>query len=174
MVVERWKIGACQIYAKIHYNLLDLPRMGTKRYLRNNSKVTFFFSLERIPKILCVGSMGWIGSSQTSRRVGLKKIFLFSKSLAAKSIWRLISSPSLWREVVIHKYISWDSILDYIRKHVKNLNNVSKVWKIAVKDFDLIITSYEKWGMVNIVHWAWILDYESNKIISLQVASLSI
>jgi hypothetical protein len=44
-----------------------------------------------IPKVLG----GW----------GLKNIFLFAKSLAAKLVWRLLSTENLWTQVVTQKYI---------------------------------------------------------------------
>jgi hypothetical protein len=51
---------------------------------------------------------------------GFKNIFLFSKALAAKSVWRLISTVSLWTNVVIQKYIHPDSVLDWIRNPQNN------------------------------------------------------
>ena len=43
---------------------------------------------------------------------GLKNTNLFTKDLAAKAGWRLITTKILWSKVVYHKYISpvplWD------------------------------------------------------------------
>jgi hypothetical protein len=47
---------------------------------------------------------------------GLKNIFLFSKALAAKACWRLISTNNLWQSMIYQKYIQPDSLEDWIRR----------------------------------------------------------
>jgi len=69
---------------------------------------------------------------------GLKNIFLFSKALAAKVGWRLISTSSLWQKVVVQKYIAPDSIEAWIRKPVKSRQGISVVWKAVLKSFSII------------------------------------
>jgi hypothetical protein len=53
--------------------------------------------------------MGYFGNSQIVGGWGLKNVFYFSKALAAKFVWRLITTDSLWTKVISHKYISPDS-----------------------------------------------------------------
>jgi hypothetical protein len=71
---------------------------------------------ERISKPKALG--GW----------GLKNIFLFSKALAAKSVWRLISTKNLWTKVVLLKYVAPLSLLEWLRRPSPsddgNLSNV--------------------------------------------------
>eukprot|EP00253_Pinus_taeda_P028743 PITA_28743 len=50
---------------------------------------------------------------------GIKKLDLFTKTLAAKLGWQLITSHSLWTKVVYEKYISPKKILDWIRRDQK-------------------------------------------------------
>ena len=50
----------------------------------------------------------------------------------------MISITSLWIEVVTQKYIALDDIIDWIRKMIKIMINVSITWKAAVKYFNLI------------------------------------
>jgi hypothetical protein len=69
---------------------------------------------------------------------GLKNIFLFSKSLAANSSWRLITTDSLWTQVVIQKYIRPASIQDWIRNPLKRFPLASIIWKALVSSFDVI------------------------------------
>jgi len=69
---------------------------------------------------------------------GLKNIFLFSKALAAKVGWRLLSSSSLWQKVVVEKYIAPDSLEAWIRKLDKNSKGISVVWKAVLKSFSII------------------------------------
>eukprot|EP01018_Ginkgo_biloba_P002192 Gb_33330 [translate_table: standard] len=68
----------------------------------------------------------------------LKNIHLFGKALAAKGVWRLISSKGLWRQVLAQKYIAPDSIKDWIRSPSKKLHCVSIVWKVIVLAFPLV------------------------------------
>jgi hypothetical protein len=68
----------------------------------------------------------------------LKNIFLFSKALAAKVGWRLISSSSLWSSVVEQKYIRLDTIEDWIRKPNKIHPNCSIIWKAVTKSFSVV------------------------------------
>ena len=71
---------------------------------------------------------------------GIKSTAFFAKALAAKLGWRLISTQSLWIEVIIHKYISLTMILDWIRDmgSIKPPNG-SIIWKALCKSFSLIL-----------------------------------
>jgi hypothetical protein len=50
---------------------------------------------------------------------GLKNIFMFSKALATKNVWRLVQGFGLWAQVTKDKYISLDSIEEWIKKLIK-------------------------------------------------------
>lgn len=50
-----------------------------------------------------VSQMGMTGSPKSLGGWGLNNIFVFSKVLAAKAGWQLISSSNLWMEVAWHK-----------------------------------------------------------------------
>jgi hypothetical protein len=69
---------------------------------------------------------------------GLKNIFLFTKALAAKLGWRLISTENLWTQVVTHKYIQPDSLMEWIRRPSKKYFVASIIWKALVSSFDVI------------------------------------
>ena len=70
---------------------------------------------------------------------GLKKLLLFEKSLAAKVGWRLISTHSIWTEVIIHKYIAPTPILYWIRDlENTNVPNGSIIWKALCNTIPLI------------------------------------
>jgi hypothetical protein len=69
---------------------------------------------------------------------GMKNIFMFSKSLAAKFGWRFLLSASLWTSVVEHKYIRSDSLEDWIRKLVKSHPNCSIIWKVVISSFPVV------------------------------------
>jgi hypothetical protein len=81
---------------------------------------------ERIAKPKALGS--W----------GLKNIFLFSKTLAAKSVWRLISTTSLWTKVTQQKYVAPLSILEWIRSPGSRTTGISVMWKAVQRAFDVV------------------------------------
>ena len=69
---------------------------------------------------------------------GIKNLPSFSKSLAAKLAWHLISTESLWVSVIKRKYINQASVLDWIRSPVKSSKNASLVWKAVVASVQTI------------------------------------
>jgi hypothetical protein len=69
---------------------------------------------------------------------GLKNIFLFSKALVAKNVWRLIQGSGLWAQVIKDKYISPESIEEWVRKPIRHSHNASIIWKVVVMAFPLI------------------------------------
>jgi hypothetical protein len=69
---------------------------------------------------------------------GLKNIHLFSKSLAAKVGWRLLTTDSLWTKVVIQKYINPDSVEEWIRRPVKMAMKCTIIWKALIKYFQVV------------------------------------
>jgi hypothetical protein len=60
---------------------------------------------------------------------GLKNIFLFYKVVAAKSVWGIIEGSNLWPQFIEEKYVPNDSIVEWIQKLNKNVQNGSIVWK---------------------------------------------
>jgi len=52
----------------------------------------------------------------------LKHIHLFGTSMAAKSIWNLITKDSLWKRIIVQKYLAPGSMLDWIKKLQKELS----------------------------------------------------
>eukprot|EP00253_Pinus_taeda_P010579 PITA_10579 len=69
---------------------------------------------------------------------GIKNLFDFSVSLAAKSSWRLITSENLWTRVVKRKYIDPLPLDDWIRNPNKKGRNFSVIWKATVEAFKVI------------------------------------
>jgi len=69
---------------------------------------------------------------------GLKNLFLFSKTLVAKNVWRVTQGIDLWVQVVRAKYISPNTMEDWIRNPFKQQNNASIIWKVGIYDFHLV------------------------------------
>ena len=76
---------------------------------------TFLWIGKKEQKVLPWVKWDQIAKPKTLGGWGLKNHFLFAKALAAKVGWRLISTQSLWTEVIIHKYILLPPILDWNR-----------------------------------------------------------
>jgi len=133
LVLVKSVLEAIPVYwmslAWIPKGILESIRRICFRFLwsgKKDDQVTPWVSWKRIaiPK----GLGGW----------GLKNIFLFSKALAAKGGWRLLKTNSLWSRVIKHKYLSEESVEDWIRNPRKSHVGGSMIWKAVVKSFHLI------------------------------------
>lgn len=85
---------------------------------------------------------------------GIKRLALFSKALAAKLGWRLLTSDSLWSRVAYAKYIKPQTVLDWICTRQGNHHQISNIWKAVIDTIPLLregITWRIKEG--NAVRW---------------------
>ena len=82
--------------------------------------------------------MGYTGYYKKFGRMGSKEHFFFSKALAAKSVWRLITIENLWTQVVNHKHIRPHTIHKWLRIPSKKVSLTSIIWKSMVLYFDVI------------------------------------
>ena len=64
---------------------------------------------------------------------GFKIPSLFSKSLAAKNIWRLIKGDGLWGLAVTREYIYPRIVLKLIQLPENKRRNISIGWKAVIK-----------------------------------------
>jgi hypothetical protein len=69
---------------------------------------------------------------------GLKKIHFFSKSIAVKVGWRLITTKILWIKLVTQKYICWNFVEEWIKRPIKDALNCTIIWKSLIKSFSLV------------------------------------
>ena len=69
---------------------------------------------------------------------GLKNVHIFSTALAEKFGWRLLSTTSLWTEVITKKYIALDSLIEWVRRPQKSHKGGSIFWKAILKSLHLI------------------------------------
>eukprot|EP00253_Pinus_taeda_P033651 PITA_33651 len=81
---------------------------------------------ETISKPKCWG--GW----------GIKRLATFSKALAAKLGWSLLTADSLWTRVAFSKYIKPLSILDWICTRHGHNNHFSNIWKAVIESIPLL------------------------------------
>lgn len=68
----------------------------------------------------------------------MKDINIFSKALAAKGVFRIISTEDLWQEVMRKKYIAPGSTGELIRKPSKQGKGGSIAWKALMTEYHLI------------------------------------
>ena len=81
------------------------------------------------------GNSDKMGTRLTSRKsiskpkgkggYGIKNIFHFGNSLEAKSPWNILTKYSLWKIIIIHKYIAPGTLIDWIRRERKSTLNFS-------------------------------------------------
>lgn len=91
-----------------------------------SKKVTSWIAWDKVARLKDWG--GW----------GIKNLACFSQCLAAKIIWRLISTENLWTSVSKRKYIDPLSMLDWIRLPQKPSKNSSVVWKAVFSSVKFI------------------------------------
>lgn len=60
---------------------------------------------------------------------GIKNLECFSRALATKLGWQILTSTSLWTEVILWKYINPQSILNWIRCQNWNRKDMSTTWR---------------------------------------------
>jgi hypothetical protein len=79
---------------------------------------------------------------------GIKKIYLFGKALASKSLWSCLMVFSLWHNVVQNKYLKQKYVVEWLREGRKNLKQVSNCWKDLTSSMQ-IITNRISWNRNN-------------------------
>jgi hypothetical protein len=57
---------------------------------------------------------------------GFQNIFLFSKSLAANTLWRVLMGIGIWHDVIMDKYLASTSIIKWYRSQTFNSTSVSR------------------------------------------------
>jgi hypothetical protein len=69
---------------------------------------------------------------------GIRNIYWFAKSLAAKSCWRGIFGNSLWSQILKGKYIKGVDLISWIRKGNFKYPIASNFWKNFMSSFHII------------------------------------
>jgi hypothetical protein len=69
---------------------------------------------------------------------GFKNILLFGKALAAKSLWRSLTVPSLWKEVVKDKYLKKKEVADWLRSESRGPSQKSNCWSGLVYALNVV------------------------------------
>jgi hypothetical protein len=131
MVIKSRKTHSNKICTRIHPSLLDVVSLDPKRNPGKTQKICacFIWSGSREKYTQPWSKWDNIALPKSLGGWGLKNIFLFSKALAAKACWRLISDTSMWTLVIAQKYISPNTIEDWIRRPQKSSSTGSIIWK---------------------------------------------
>jgi len=133
LVLIKSVLEAIPIYwmslAWIPKGILEKARRLCFSYLWSGNKETRKMPWVRWGRIALPKSLGgW----------GLKNIFHFSKALAGKVVWRLLTTTSLWTRVLIKKYLAPHTIQDWIRMDDKKSKGGSIIWKAIIMAFEII------------------------------------
>jgi hypothetical protein len=75
---------------------------------------------------------------------GFKNIFIFTKALAAKIMWRSLFGNGLWYEVINKKHLKIIYVIDWLRKGKTIVKGMSNCWK-ALYDSLTIVTDWLAW-----------------------------
>ena len=99
-----------------------------------------FFLMVGEKKVFSIPWVKWekVATPKALGGWGLQNIYKFSTTLATKCGWQLISTTSLWMKVVVKKYISPFSLIDWIRQPQNTYKGGSIFWKAIIKLFHLI------------------------------------
>jgi hypothetical protein len=133
LVLTKLVIEAIQIY---WMSLAWIP----KGILERARRICFKFIWVGFQGSSC-GALGKLGSVSIPKNygvLGFKEHFMFSKSLEAKTSWRLLNTQNLWISVVYQKYISLESLEDWVRSPVKRRSNCTIIWKALINLFPVI------------------------------------
>jgi hypothetical protein len=115
----------------------------------------YWLSLAKVPastlhKIQLMANILWRGANKTTcfhlskwKNIaipkenggwGIRNIFWFAKSLAAKSCWRGLFGNSLWSQILKGKYLKGVDLTSWLRKEDCKFPNASIFWK---KNYEL-------------------------------------
>jgi hypothetical protein len=101
-------IGPCQLFFILYQTLIKVTHKTTWFHLSKWKSIAF-------PKELG----GW----------GIKNIYWFAKSLAAKSCWRGIAGNCFWIQILKGKYWKSVDLIPWTRKGIFKYPTTSNCWK---------------------------------------------
>ena len=79
---------------------------------------------------------------------GIKIIFHFGFSLAAKNLWRDLFSKGSWSYVLKTKYLKQENVYEWISNENKRFKGISNSWNCLLNSFSVVKDSY-------LVAWKW-------------------
>eukprot|EP00253_Pinus_taeda_P016222 PITA_16222 len=135
---QDWNWLVAKIEAKItHWSFKWLSRAGRLTLIKKIYS-RFLWSGSKEESVL-----PWVAWDKIARPKdwggwGIKNLYDFSISLAAKSGWRLINYENLWTRLVKRKYIDPVPLEEWIRNQNKKGRNVSVIWKATTEAFKVI------------------------------------
>jgi len=140
MAFKGWKISPHQVGTGSYSHLLDVSFLDPKGHTGKGKKAIFLLSLEREIREWVLPWARWdkIAKPKALGGWGLKTIFLFSKALAEKSVWRLITTNILWTTVVLRKYLAPLTLTEWIRSPSLRTTRIFVMWKSVLQAFAVI------------------------------------
>ena len=119
MVIHSWAISPYQIGARVY----------SSHFLWRNQDKDYTFAWVAWDRINIPKKWGgW----------GIKDLHLFSNGLAANMCWHLLTGHSLWKEVIVAKYIAPKNTINWIRDRIGSHTGASIIWKDVTKASHII------------------------------------
>jgi hypothetical protein len=84
--------------------------------------------------------------AKESERLGPKKSLPFNKSLAANTLWRVLTKVGIWHDVIKDKYLPYSLVETWFRLISKSQGSTSLIWKNMIK-MNLIIDHWLCWRL---------------------------
>jgi hypothetical protein len=69
---------------------------------------------------------------------GIRNIFDFIKSLAAKTLWKVLNAEGIWHRVIFDQYIHNTTLITWLISYSFHLNGTSRIWSGLLKVIHLI------------------------------------
>ena len=131
--MEDWLLQSIRVYwfslVKVPTSTIHKLQKLVANFLWRGANKTIGFHLSKWKTIASPKELGgW----------GIRNIYWFAKSLAAKSCWRGIFGNSFWSQILKGKYIKGVDLSSWIRKGNFKYPNASNFWKKFMSSFHII------------------------------------
>jgi hypothetical protein len=70
---------------------------------------------------------------------GLRNLQIFYKALSTNTLWRILMAPGIWSKVIKDKYITHQSVHDWLRSTTDLSSRGSQTWKHLLKSLPILL-----------------------------------
>jgi hypothetical protein len=141
-----WSLYLSKISSGNSVSLLDGIGGGTSTVLTKIRKLMFDFLWAGGGNKQRIHLCNWetLAKPKDLGGWGFRNLFLFSRALAANSLWHALFKDGIWHNVVKDKYFPYHSVETWLRFASPSQPGASQVWKNLMKSLP-IITRWISW-----------------------------